>query len=288
MNKKYLRVILALVPIMLIAQEMMIVRERVQLRLVRPTGASAVSDMNPEDYYGSHVVNENNNTIDKIDLEWPKGERRIKISLDEIADPNAHHDQSNANEKKAHPARNKIAEAAKYFYQNKVKHYKIGRRTLRIDQDCSHFVRAVYHRASNGHIDLFREAIRSKTVSANIRGGVRLLATYFKKKHRYAKIPQIGDIIIFHNTYDVNRNQRYDDYYTHTGIITGKRSDGTYTFIHGNAGRYIKSGYINLDYPSKYKKKGKIINTFVRVRYKWMKKTDPVMSAQLATRFGGF
>ena len=46
------------------------------------------------------------------------------------------------------------------------------------------------------------------------------------------KVPSIGDLVFFNNTYDRNRDGRANDPLTHVGIVERVDADGTVTFIH--------------------------------------------------------
>jgi len=97
---------------------------------------------------------------------------------------------------------------------------------IRYRRDCSGFVLAVFAGAKipieyilgTGHgqtsvADLYR--------LADERGLV----------HRQ-KVPAIGDLVFFSNTYDRNRDGRPNDPLTHVGIVERVDGDGTVTFVH--------------------------------------------------------
>jgi len=183
----------------------------------------------------------------------------------------------------------KIAYWAEYFLKHKIRYAYISGRKKNIYRDCSFFVRAAYWKATGKKIDLLKASLSSGAGSYKLRTGVQFQYAYFKKKKRYTRRkPQIGDVIFFDNTYDKNRNRRRDDWLTHVGILTQKRKDGTFLFVHGNASRRIKRGYINIKHRSTYRRNGKILNTFMRRRYRWEGRKAKVMTGDLARGFGGF
>lgn len=103
-------------------------------------------------------------------------------------------------------------------------------------------------------------------------GGTATLFEYCKDAgllHRESAAP--GDLVIFDNTYDRNRNRKSDDPLSHVGIVTGGRDDGTVIFVHVGSGR-IRKGHMNLERPwARKDKDGNALNDQLRAR----KKNDP-------------
>ncbi|MDH5719866.1 MAG: CHAP domain-containing protein [Spirochaetia bacterium] len=183
----------------------------------------------------------------------------------------------------------KAAKQAEEFLNKNIKSVNIKGKTYRIDKDCAYFVRAAYWLASDKQLDLYEDAILSGAVPRNIGSGVRLLAYYMKNKHTYeSRKARVGDIIVFDNTYDKNKNRKRDDYYTHVGIVTKIRNDGTIEFVHGNISRTIKKGYINFKYPSKSRIKDVKINSYIRPKYRWERDSSRSLAGHLVRAFGGF
>lgn len=179
-----------------------------------------------------------------------------------------------------------VAQTALQFYNQQTQNLNINGRNIHIAADCSNFVRGVFWQASNQKIDLFAE---SMSVGIRSRSGTALIAQLFEKKHRFGtqKIV-VGDIIVFDNTYDKNKNQKRDDAYTHIGVVTKIHSDGLVEFVHANYGGKIKKGYLHLK--NKQPRAGqKEINSYLRKRYSW----EDVPSYQNASfyllrGFGGY
>jgi len=183
----------------------------------------------------------------------------------------------------------RAAQKALEFYDKKISTVNVNGTVLNIETDCSYFVRAAYWEGSGHTRDLFRDSLSTKSVDPRKATGVTLLSGYLEKHQRYqAANPRVGDIIIFDNTYDKNQNQKRDDYYTHTGIVTGIRDDGTIEFIHGNIGRTIKKGYINFKYKNVATNDKKPVNSYIRPRYFWEKDTAQSLASYLVRAFGGF
>ncbi len=126
--------------------------------------------------------------------------------------------------------------------------------------DCIGFVRYVYYRAG---IDLLK-------IYGDGRGGVSSLYSGMKKRGWIyeSKIPDIGDLIFFDNTYDVNKDDKWNDGLTHIGIVTGYGKKNTIFFTHYASGE-VKEDRINLFYPNTHafkQKNGKlyVINSHLR------------------------
>jgi hypothetical protein len=99
-------------------------------------------------------------------------------------------------------------------------------------------------------------------------GGVPLLHRMAAERgmlHR-RKLPHVGDLVFFDDTWDRNRNGRADDPLTHVGIVEKVAEDGTITFIHR-----VKRGELryrmNLFRPDERRdpKTGQVLNHHLRV-----------------------
>jgi hypothetical protein len=181
------------------------------------------------------------------------------------------------------------AKKALEFYENKTRTVNVNGTVLNIETDCSYFVRAAYWEGSHHTRDLFMESLSTKSINPNKATGVTLLAAYFEKNHRYiTENPRIGDIIVFDNTYDKNNNQVRDDFFTHVGIVTGIRDDGTIEFVHGNISRTIKKGYINFKYKDVSELNKKPVNSYIRPHYSWEKDVAQSLADHLVRAFAGF
>ncbi|MDH4200218.1 MAG: CHAP domain-containing protein [Spirochaetia bacterium] len=182
----------------------------------------------------------------------------------------------------------RIAKKALEYFEKKTRVVNINGQNLNIETDCSYFVRAAYWEGSGHTIDLFREAVQGRVTDLRTATGVILLDALFRKNHKFdPKSPRVGDVIIFDNTYDKNNNQKRDDYYTHTGIVTGIRQDHTIEFVHGNIGRTIRKGYINFDHKNISVYESQPVNSYIRARYSW---DEPVRSlaSYLVRGFGRY
>ncbi|MCB9637557.1 MAG: CHAP domain-containing protein [Myxococcales bacterium] len=62
------------------------------------------------------------------------------------------------------------------------------------------------------------------------------------------KIPEVGDLIFWHGTYDVNRDGRLNDPWTHIAIVESVDRHGTITFLHAEKTR-VRRGRMNLLLP---------------------------------------
>jgi len=126
--------------------------------------------------------------------------------------------------------------------------------------DCIGFVRYAFYKTGLNLYKAYGKASR----------GVSSLYLGLKKRNMiYSKgTPRPGDLIFFDNTYDVNRNGRWDDPLSHIGIVEKVGRWDTISYIHfSNSG--VKRSKINLKYPKTYafrSKSGKliVINSFLR------------------------
>ncbi|MEN9797187.1 MAG: hypothetical protein RL653_883 [Pseudomonadota bacterium] len=159
--------------------------------------------------------------------------------------------------------------------------------------DCSGYVRAAH--LSLG-LDLFVPRPQDPASRARHVGGVGLIlwynqhhGTYWPRSvppEQYPVEPRPGDIVYFHDTHDRNKNRRFDDPFTHVGIVEAVDEHGTVTFLHA-AGHIVKREKMNLRHPHRGRDDaGNIINHTLRVRKRWEKKGDPHLAAELFAGYG--
>ncbi len=91
--------------------------------------------------------------------------------------------------------------------------------------DCSGFVIAVLEKAGYEP---------RRALPAEARHGTEALFLWLQRRNRihHRKIPTVGDLVFFDNTYDRNRDGRPNDPLTHVGIVERVMPDGTVVFIH--------------------------------------------------------
>lgn len=76
--------------------------------------------------------------------------------------------------------------------------------------------------------------------------------------------PNIGDIVFFHNTDDLNQDGRNNDWYTLVGIIEGVRINGTIDLLAFHQGQ-VRRLHLNLDEPNTHSASdGAILNSRLR------------------------
>ena len=142
--------------------------------------------------------------------------------------------------------------------------------------DCSGMVRGIYEAIG---IDLMQDSHRFPEV----KGGVEIIHKSYKANEwkDVTTIPKVGDLIFFNNTWDANKNGKWDDPLTHVGIVEGiEEGSNTISFIHAvHAG--IRRYRINLDHPKDYMYKKRKMNDFLRRRPDWDKDRTKYMSSNL-------
>lgn len=126
--------------------------------------------------------------------------------------------------------------------------------------DCSGMVRAVF---SSVGIDVME---RAHEFGQNL-NGVQIIYKSYKEKawSDFKRKPRPGDLIIFNNTYDKNKNGLWDDLFTHISVVTGVETNGTVAYIH-HVSRGIQRYRLNLDKNGIYKEGENKYNDFLRVR----------------------
>ena len=129
------------------------------------------------------------------------------------------------------------------------------------NNDCVGFVKYVYFKCG---VDLDKVSLQ------NGNNGVALLyGGLLNNNSLYSnKNIQLGDIIFFDNTYDINNNGLWDDPLTHIGILTRIGRHNTISYTHYASGE-VKEYAVNLDYPDTHAFKQRdgglyIINSHLR------------------------
>jgi hypothetical protein len=266
--------------------------KKIVLNLETAPDGSAVSVNSDEEFARMKAVDhfgsvKKERVMFSVDLSSGAKERRVRIDLDPAPDQDQKPSDQIPSGGASLPER--AALKAEKFLAENITSVNVNGSVVRIDRDCSHFVRAAYWEASNHTVDLFEESIATGAAGANSGSGVVLLGRYFEKNYRYRKgRAAIGDVIIFDNTWDKNKNRIRDDLSTHTGIVTAIRDDGTIEFVHGNVGNKIKKGYINFQHPSVSAHEGKPVNSYLRPKYSWETDGSKNLAVSLVNGFGGY
>jgi hypothetical protein len=135
-----------------------------------------------------------------------------------------------------------VADAAQFF---------IGHRPPG-PESCTGFLEAAYQRVGvalgGGTEDLWNRAME-------------IGAVHFRTR------PRIGDIAFFDNTFDANRNGRFDDPLTHVAIVLRIEPDGSILLAHGGASHGRSYLRMNLEHPhDRTSPEGKRWNDFLRVQ----------------------
>jgi hypothetical protein len=149
-----------------------------------------------------------------------------------------------------------VARAARYF----LTHTPAGFR-----DDCSGFVCATYDRVgiplSGGTAALWSAAENAGAVH-----------------HR--KIPSVGDLAFFDDTWDKNGNGKLDDPLTHVALVLVVGADGTLTMAHGGSSHGRTTFTMNLREPhARRAPDGTELNDYLRVQ----RRSDPPGTKYLAS-----
>lgn len=116
--------------------------------------------------------------------------------------------------------------------------------------DCSGYVSAVLHGAG-----------------LEVSGGTRHIFAQAKKLGRvhHHKRPRPGDLVFFDNTWDSDKDGRWNDPLSHIGVVLSVDPDGTVTFAHGGMPQGRTTGRLNLFRPHDLKDHdGKALNDQLR------------------------
>jgi len=95
-----------------------------------------------------------------------------------------------------------------------------------------------------------------------------------------------GDLVFFHNTWDFNRDDRFNDPLTHVGVVEGVERDGTVVFVSRVAGG-IERYRMNLRMPDTHRTSdGRVLNDFMRRKEFRDPEATQYLTGQLFAAFG--
>ncbi len=166
--------------------------------------------------------------------------------------------------------RQNIVKAAKQYAQKK---------NIRID--CSGLILKIFKK---NNVTIFKK----QAVIPPGANGVKIIYATLKKYNKIFKTQQkaqLGDLIFFNNTYDKNKNKRFDDNLTHIAIIVDKKRNGLITYIHKSS-KGIVYGYMNLRQKTKHKYNSKIINSYIRRKRRSDSRYTKHLAGELFISFG--
>ena len=95
-----------------------------------------------------------------------------------------------------------------------------------------------------------------------------------------------GDLVFFHNTWDFNRDDRFNDPLTHVGVVERVESDGTVVFVSQVSGG-IERYRMNLKTPDTHRTTdGRVLNDFMRRKEFRDPEATQYLTGQLFAAFG--
>lgn len=95
-----------------------------------------------------------------------------------------------------------------------------------------------------------------------------------------------GDLVFFHNTWDFNRDGRFNDPLTHVGLVERVESDGTVVFVSRVSGG-IERYRMNLRKPNTHRTSdGRVLNDFLRKKGSSDSHATQYLTGQLFAAFG--
>jgi len=137
------------------------------------------------------------------------------------------------------------------------------------------------------------ELVETTTISSSVaeRAALNPVRDLFVRLRRQKKTfeegtPRPGDLVFFHNTRDLNGDNRNNDWYTSVGVVTRLEDDGTVVFI-APGPRDVQELRLNLGRPRtrRDEKRQQVLNDYVRPK----RLSDPAVTQYLAGElFAGF
>ncbi len=167
----------------------------------------------------------------------------------------------------------KILRMAQSMVGQKTRRFSWNRRSY--NADCSSFLGYLFARENMNLID--SSLARGESNMTKI-----IYKTMFSRKLTHKrKIPKVGDLVFFHNTFDRNRDRRENDPFTHIGIVEQVDVGGTIHFIHYINPKYgVRRDKMNLLHPRDRTK-----NSYLRSRRRYPSPSGRYLTGEL---FAGF
>lgn len=151
----------------------------------------------------------------------------------------------------------------------------------RFTPDCAGFVRGVY---VSQDVDLYN-GLEEPPRGYN---GVRYIHQYVKQNGRLHYGPTVhpGDLVFFHNTWDFNRDGRFNDPLTHVGVVDRIEDNGTIVFV-SRVSDGVQRYRMNLQNPDTHRAPdGRILNDFMRRKGFRDPRAAQYLTGQLFAAFG--
>lgn len=146
--------------------------------------------------------------------------------------------------------------------------------------DCSGLVRGIY---ATQRVELYEGL--GKLDGGN---GVGRIYTHVVEHGRIHQGPAVhpGDLVFFHNTWDFNRDGRFNDPLTHVGVVEQVERDGTVVFV-SRVSAGTERYRMNLQEPHTHKTAdGRVLNDYMRRRASGDPSEAQYLTGQLFAAFG--
>jgi len=179
--------------------------------------------------------------------------------------------------------RKKIKEYAKSFIDKRIP------KSDKWNSSLSGFIKMVYF-----YFNIDITDTNPKNKNGSWKNTTELIHSFVRDRGKLFKIdtPKAGDFIFFDNTYDKNKNGKFDDMLTTVGLVVDVDKEGTVYFLY-KVGNTIRIRNMNLKHPDKETLKVKdknllkVLNSRIRRLSKKDKKNNiPDLSSQLFSSFG--
>jgi hypothetical protein len=151
----------------------------------------------------------------------------------------------------------------------------------RFTPDCAGLARGVY---VSQDIDLYN-GLAEPPPGFN---GVRFIHQYVKQHGwlHYGPIVHVGDLVFFHNTWDFNRDGRFNDPLTHVGVVERIEDNGTVVFV-SRVSDGVTRYRMNLKKPDTNRTAdGRVLNDFMRRKGSRDPQAAQYLTGQLFAAFG--
>jgi len=177
--------------------------------------------------------------------------------------------------------RKKIKEYAKSFIDKRIPKSDNWGNSL------SGFVKMVYL-----YFDIDLTDTNPKNENGSWKNTTELIYSFVREQGELFKvgIPKAGDFLFFDNTYDKNKNGRFDDMLTTVALVIDTDKEGTTYFLY-KVGNTIRIRNMNLKHPNKEDIKNKNIVKILNSKIRKLSRKDklnniPSLSSQLFNSYG--
>lgn len=207
------------------------------------------------------------NTASVVDEQWVEYPIAAPPAVEAVAESPAQAEKHRPNEFMGHLVANRAAQLVGV---------PLRKAEPSLPDDCTGLVRAAFQSV---HVELMNHGERGDSGVMAMWRLANLVHAFEPYEPASPTMPAFfaGDILFFRDTYDRNRDGRFNDGLTHVAVVEEVLPDGTVVYIH-RGGSGVARGRLNLASPGIHAMTSNVLNDYLRPPSKLSK---PVLGSEL-------